>query len=41
MKKSSKHQDNYTTKYFTNTPKSDNIKKYKYITNTGNLTINR
>ena len=30
-----------TTKYFTNSPKSDNTKKYKYITNTGNLTINR
>ena len=28
-------------KYFTNTPQSDNTKKYKYITNTKNLTIKR
>ena len=35
------NSNNYTTEYFTNTPQSDNTKKYKYITNTGNLTINR
>ena len=32
---------NYTTEYFTNTPQSDNTKEYNYITNKGNLTINR
>ena len=33
------HTTNYTTKYFTNTPKFNNTKKYKSFTNTGNLTI--